>query len=473
MTDAPPILRSMDRDRLWGRDEIAAKLFEAYGNGHRIFGLESVSGDGQSEFLFQFSRTLQEERGPDPIILAGGMDRTEAELIASLYKSLTEVPCTIDERLDEAAKRFVSKLPRKLKRLAGAMMKDIANAATLGAAKDTIDQIADLASGVDSDPDPFDDLLSEASDNKRKLIAKALEFVSDLGKPLCIVVEDFQLLDATAADFLRTLLRSKPPSCVLIIAANVEEPCTADWEKIKQSIELRPGLVVQLPEIDRDELCLWFQSVMDREPSDEEVDRLLESSNGGRPVYVSWVLEAWQNEGALPHVPDLLEVVLRRKRNGMCDDARLVGDLLSLLPGSVAVPVDLLGSALALNGLDLQKALDDASARGLLKQVGQRVKFGHSSYARPWLSEIDQTKHAELRILWYKAFMEIGFAPNIARIPGLIPLFAGDIVREQSSEEVESLANQLEALGLKEDSLILHELSYRNADDQDRGGSKS
>lgn len=472
MTDASPLLHSMDRDRLWGRDQIAAVLFEGYGNGHRIFGLESVSGDGQSEFLFQFSRKLQEGRGPDPIILAGGMDRTEAELIASLYKSLTEIPCTIDENLDKAAKKFVSTLPRKLKRIAGAMMKDIAKAATLGAADDTIDQIADLASGVDSDPDPFEDLLSEASANRRKLIARALGFVSDLGKPLCIVVEDFELLDATAADFLRSLLRSKPPSCVLIIAANVEEPCAADWQEIKQSIELRPGLVVQLPEIDGIELRLWFQSVIKREPSDEEIVRLLECSNGGRAVYVSLVLKAWQDDRALPHIPDLLEVVLRRKRNGMCDDTRLLGDLLSLLPGSVAVPIDLLGSALALNGLNLQKALDDASARGLLMQVEQRVKFRHSSYARPWLSEIDQTKRTELRSLWYKAFMEIGFAPNIARVSGLIPLLAGDIVREQSSDQVESLANQLEALGLKEDSLILHKLSYRDADDQDEGGSK-
>lgn len=473
MTDVLPILRSMDRVRLWGRDEIAAQLFEAYGNGHRIFGIECVSGDGQSEFLEQFSRKLQEERGPCPIILAGGMDGTEAELIASLYKSLTEVPCTFDQKFDDAAKKFVAKLPRNLRRLAGAMMKDIAKAATLGAFDDTIDQLADLGSGVDSDPDPFDDLLAEASANKRRLIAKALEFVSDLGKPLCIVVEDFQLLDASAADFLRTLLRSKPSSCVLIIAANVEEPRTADWAKMKEGIELRPNLVVQLPEIDPDELGHWFHSVLGREPSDEEVERLLESSNGGRPVYVSWVLEAWLNEGALPHIPDLLEVVLRRKRNGICDDARLLGDLLSLLPGSVAVPIDLLGSALALKGFDLQKALDDASARGLLKRVEQRVKFGHSSYAKPWLSEIDQPKHAELRILWYKAFMQIGFAPSIARISGLIPLLARDIVREQSSEQVESLATQLEALGLKEYSLILHELSYQSADDQDEGGSKS
>ncbi|WPZ03074.1 hypothetical protein T8S45_09490 [Blastomonas marina] len=474
MNDASSILQFMDRDRLWGREKIAAELLDAYHHGQTVFGIESVKGDGKSEFLFQFSRALQNGRGPDAIILRGGVDRTEGELIASLYKSLTEIPCALDQRLDGAAEKFVSKLPTRLRRLAGAMMKDIAKAATLGAAEKTIEQIADMASGKDGEPDPFDDLLAEESANKRRLIARALDFVSDLGKPLCVVIEDYELLDATAESFLRTLVRSKPTSCVLVIATNVEEPCTSDWQKtMKPSIELVPGLVLAMPEISRAELCEWFEDVIGKKPTAAELERLVESSNGGRAVYVSWVLDAWRKGRDDPLIPDIGEVVIRRKRDGMCDDARFVGDLLSLLPGNAAVPIELLGPALASQNFDLQKAVDDASPRGLLKQVDDRVRFGHSSYAAPWLSGIDANKRAMLRKVWYDALVEIGFFPNVAKAAGMIPLLAQDIVDGLESEEVDSLAAQLEASGSKEDSLLLHQLSYRGDGPEMKGGGKT
>lgn len=473
MTDAPPILRSMDRDRLWGRDEIAAQLFEAYGNGHKIFGIECVSGDGQSEFVEQFARKLQEDRGPDPIIIEGGPVRTETELIASLYTSLTEIPCSLEQKLDRAASKFAANLPRNLKRLAGAIMKDIGKVLTLGVAQETIDKAADLVSGEDSAPDPFNDLLVEASANRRSLISRALEFVSDLGNPLCIVISDYEQLDTSARSFLVALLRGKPDSCVLFIAVNVEEPCASDWQNtMRPQIILRSGVVTAMPEVGRDELRHWFIDAISREPSDEEIDQLLSASYGGRAVYLKWLLDAWSSGTGGPDVPDIFDAVLRVKRQGICDDARLLGDLLSLLPGNAAVHIDLLGAALASRGFDLQAALDDATARGLIRQVDQRVRFGHSSYAQLWHSQIDTTKHATLRSVWYDGFEKIGFVSSVASIPGFIPMLAQDIVNGQTSDQVEALANELDAAGSKEDSLILHQLSYQKEGDVKEGGSE-
>ncbi len=352
-------------------------------------------------------------------------------------------------------------------------MKDIGKVLTLGVAQETIDKFAGLVSGEDSAPDPFNDLLVEASANRRTLISRALEFVSDLGKPLCIVISDYEQLDTSAQSFLVALLRSKPESCVLFIAVNVEEPSASDWQNtMRPRMILRSGVVTALPEVGREELRQWFGAETGQEPADDELDQLLSSSYGGRAEFLKWLLDAWSNETAGPHIPDIFDAVLRVKRQGICDDARLLGDLLSLLPGNAAVHIDLLGAALASQGRDLQAAVDDASARGLIKQVEQRVRFSHSSYAQLWHSQIDTTKHAMLRSVWYDGFEKIGFLPSVAKVPGFIPMLADDIINGRTSDQVDTLAKELDAAGAKEDSLILHRLSYQKEDSESEGGSE-
>lgn len=459
-------LYSMDRPRLWGRDEFATELFAEFRAGCTIFGIEGVTGAGKSEFLFQFSRQVQDDRGPDAITVRGGDAPTEALLIASLYKALTEAPRSNEQHVEQAAERFMAQLPKAARLLAGAFIKDVAKVANL---ENTVKQFADLVAGKDATADPYTSLLDLERDNQRMLFTKALTFVTDLGNPMCFIIDDYELLDASAESFLRALLRNKPDSCVLFLASNTEKPSTSNWQKVmKPSILAEQGSVRFLPELDEDALAAWYEAETHVKPDKSQLGELIESSSGGRPKYVELILRSASGQHSPPRVLNVAEVV-RSMRAELGGGARLIGELMALLPGAASVPRDLIGSAVRARGFEFGSALDEIVASNLIGHAEGRVSFLHSSYAAEWLGDIDQQRRDDLCDLWYGAFVAVGYISPDYVTSGLVPLLAERIVDRQSAEEVGQLAEALRSLGATEDGLLLLDLSWNGDADGTRG----
>lgn len=459
-------LYSMDRVRLWGRDEFATELFAEFNGGCTIFGIEGVTGAGKTEFLFQFSRRLQDGRGPDPIIIRAGDAPTEALLIASLYKALTEVPIQAEQRFEQSARSFLAKVPSAARLLAGALIKDMAKAAKL---EKTVEQFADLVAGKEADNDPYSTLLDIGRDNQRMLFAKALEFVTDLGNPVCLIIDDYELLDASAESFLRSLIRSKPESCVIFLAINTEKPSSSNWQGVMaRSISAEQGCVRSMPELSKDELAAWYEAATGSKPNSAELAELIRGSSGGRPKFVELMLKARCSQGAQPRALNVTNVV-RGMRAGLSDGARLVGELLALLPGDASVPIDLLAAAVRPKGVVLGSALDEIAGSGLIDVSAGRVRFRHSSYAGEWQGDLDSFRERELVNLWYDAFVAVGFASPDYATSGLVPLLAERISSELSADEVGGLAAELKNMGALEDSLLLLDKAWRGDTDREDG----
>lgn len=461
MSTASISLYRMDQPRLWGRDAFAGQLMADLEAGCTIIGLEGVTGAGKSEFGFQFARLYQEERGPDPLVIDGGVAATEELLISNMCAQLGAVPRAEFQGFEEKAQRFLDRLVPGMRKIGGAMIQDLAKVAGFDKVEKTVEAVTDFLAGLDGEPDPYGKLAEADESNRRALIIEYLHFVTDLGNPLCIVVDNYELLETSAREFLRLLLRRRPDNCLLLIAVNTEVEPPSDWRSIlAPNIKAANGEVYLIPDLSREEIAAWYQAVVGIEADEQTVEDLIRQSRGGRPAYIATILAAMHTGRAQPRIPDFDEIQAARRRS-LSPGAHALGDLMSLLPGDVAVPRALLDAASSAAGIDPRSSFDELYGASLVERFGERVRFVHSSYAMSWTGDITEQRRDELKEVWYKALAQAGYANGDDLTGGLISLVAPRIVERQSSDDITRLATSLEEHGAQDDSLLLLTTSWQ------------
>lgn len=469
MSTTSASLYRMDRPRLWGRDAFAGQLMADLEAGCTIIGLEGVTGAGKSEFGFQFARLCQEERGPDPLMIDGGVAATEELLVGAMCAQLREVPRAKFQGFEEKAQRFLDRLVPGMRKIGSAMIQDLAKAAGFGKVEKTVGAVTNFLAGLDGEPDPYGKLAEADASSRRALIIEYLQFVTDLGNPLCIVVDDYERLETSAREFLRLLLRRKPDNCLLLIAVNTEGEPSSDWRSIlAPNIKAANGEVYLMPDLSMVEIAAWYQAVVGIEADEQTVEDLIHQSRGGRPAYIATILAAVQTGRAQPRIPEFDEIQAARRRS-LSPGAHTLGDLMSLLPGAVAVPRTLLDAAAGAAGIDLRSSFDELYDASLVQRVGERVRFVHSSYAISWTADITEQRRDELEELWYKALEQAGYANGDDLTGGLISLVAPRIVERQSNDDITRLATSLEQHGAQDDSLLLLSTSWQTPHDAGTG----
>jgi tetratricopeptide (TPR) repeat protein len=451
----------MDRPRLWGRDAFASQLMADFKSGCTIIGLEGVTGSGKSEFSFQFARLCQEDRGPDPLVIDGGIASTEELLIANLCAQLRVVPRIDFQGFEEKAQHFLSRLVPGMRKIGGAIIQDLAKAAGLDKAEKTIEAVSNFLAGVEGEPDPYGKLAEADHSNRRALVIEYLQFVTDLGNPLCIFVDDYELLETSAREFLRVLLRRKPENCLLLIAVNSEREPASDWRAIlAPNILAESGQVYSMPELSRDEIAAWYQAEARSDPEGQTVQDLVQASHGGRPAYLAMILSALQSGKGDPRIPNVDELQAVRRRS-LSANARGLGDLMSLLPGEVAIPRALLDAAAQAADIEARSAFDELYGANVIQSAGERVRFVHSSYAISWVKDIDNQRRDELKEFWYTALEQAGYGGGDRVTGGLLSLVAQRVVERQSGDDIARLARSLEEHGAQDDSLLLLTTSWQ------------
>lgn len=465
MSEMSFTLYRMDRPRLWGRDAFAAQIMADVKAGCTIIGLEGVTGAGKSEFSFQFARLCQEERGPDPLVIDGGVAATEELLIGNLCVQLRAVPRGEFQGFEEKAQRFLDRLVPSMRKIGGAMIQDIAKAAGRDKVEKTVEAVTNFLAGIDGEPDPYGKLAEADESNRRTLIIEYLQFMTDLGNPLCIFVDDYEHLETSGREFLRLLLRRKPDNCLLLIAVNTEREPASDWRSIlAPNIKAANGEVYLVPDLSREEIAAWYQADVRLEADEQTVEDLIRQSRGGRPAYLVAILAALEAGRAQPRIPDFDELQAVRRRS-LSPNAQILGDLMSLLPGDVAVPRALLDAAANAAGIDARAAFDELFGASLVQRIGDRVRFVHSSYAISWAGDINEQRQDGLKELWYRALEQAGYTSGDVLTCGLLSLVAPRIVERQSSEDIARLATNLEKHGAQDDSLLLLTTSWRASPD--------
>ncbi len=429
--------------------------------GCTIIGLEGVTGAGKSEFGFQFARLYQEERGPGPLVIDGGVAATEELLIGNMCAQLCTVPRAEFQGFEEKAQRFLDRLVPGMRKIGSAIIQDLAKVAGFDKVEKTVEAVTNFLAGLDGEPDHYRKLAEADESNRRALIIEYLQFVTDLGNPLCIVVDDYELLEVSAREFLRLLLRRKPDNCLLLIAVNTEAEPSSDWRSIlAPNIRAANGEVYIIPDLSKAEIAAWYQAVVGLKADEQTVGDLIRQSRGGRPAYLATILAAVQTGRAQPRIPDFDEIQAARRRS-LSPGAQAMGDLMSLLPGDVAVPRTLLDAAASAAGIDPRASFDELYGASLVRRVDQRVRFVHSSYAISWAGDITEQRREELKELWYKAFEQAGYVNGDDLTGGLISLVAQRIVERQSSDDITRLATSLKEHGAQDDSLLLLTSSWQ------------
>jgi tetratricopeptide (TPR) repeat protein len=430
--------------------------------GCTIIGLEGVGGVGKSEFSRQFARVIQEDRGPEPILIDAGFAQTEDLLIASLYAQLAAVPRVAEQAFEEKARKFLGGLGPKLRTVAGAMIFDLAKAATLGQGERTIEALADIIAGTDASGDGYSQLEALEQSNRRMLIYRYLHFVADLGNPLLIVVDDYELTQSSAREFLQVLMRAKPDNCLLMIAVNTESQPQSDWRHVvAPNILAAGGVVLPLEGLTRDDLADWHEASLGSRPDNPTLDELISQSRGGRAAYVEQILAALAVGGPVPRIPDVADLH-RARRRGLSLNARLIGELMALIPSDVSIPISILAAAAQSGGVvDTTAAIDELEGASVIRRCGDRVRFVHASVGNTWALDIDPLRHDTLRNLWSDAAEKFGYVGPSVTISGLLPLVAGRIVEQQSGPTISQLADELVQRGAQDDSLVLLNSSWR------------
>ena len=462
MSDNPVSLYRMDRPRLWGRDEFARELMAGIKAGCTIMGLEGVTGSGKTEFSIQFAENCQKGRGSAPLMIDGGISSTEEQLIGSICAQLRAVPRADYQAFEENAESFLGRLLPGMRKIGAAMVQDFAKVAGLDKAEKTIEAVSNLLAGVEAEPDPYGMLAEADESNRRVLIIEYLQFVTNLGNPLFIVIDNYELFQNSARDFLRTLLRRKPENCLLLIAVNTEREPASDWQSTfaPNIMATSGGQVYQIPELSRDELVAWYKEEIGQEPDPDTIDKLNLESLGGRPAYLAELMSALQKGESAPPIPNF-DGLHRARRRSLSSNARRLGDLMSLLPGEVAIPCSLLDAVGKAAGIEVRSALDELDGASVVKRAGERVRFVHSSYATSWVGDIGDQEREALKELWYDGLVQVGFADPENGAGGLLSLVAPRIIARQSIEEVTRLAVNLEEHGAQDDSLLLLTTSWQ------------
>lgn len=290
-------------------------------------GLEGVTGAGKTEFSVQFAELCQEGRGPNPLVIDGGVAPTEELLIAKICAQLREVPRARYREFEEKSQRFLARLLPGMRGIGGAMIQDLAKVAGLDKAEKTIEAVANLLAGADAESDPYVRLAEADQFNRRALIIEYLQFIADLGNPLFIFIDNYEILENSAREFLRVLLHRKPANCLLLIAVNTEREPPSDWRSIfAPNIMAEGGEVYPIPDLSNDEIVAWHKADIGIDPDDQTVQDLVRASHGGRPAYLAMIISGLLTGMGEPRVPHFEELQATRRRS-LSATARSLGDL--------------------------------------------------------------------------------------------------------------------------------------------------
>ena len=224
-----------------------------------------------------------------------------------------------------------------------------------------------------------------------------LELISRLGEagPVLFWIEDVHWADSSTRAFLRFLAASLREENVLVVA-------TYRADEMHRSHPLRPVLAelersplarrMDLERFDRDELAQQLADILDREPTDDVVERLFTRSEGN-PLFTEELLAAGI-DGLGPLPPSMREALMVRVER-LSPDCRQVVRALAVAGTSTEA---VLGEATGLDATAVSTGLRAAMDAQIAVLDGERFGFRHAILREVIYEDLLPGERAELHL---------------------------------------------------------------------------
>ncbi|MCL6684114.1 AAA family ATPase [Sphingomonas alba] len=447
----------MDREPLYGRDQLLARLMDNYRSGCTLFGLDGVGGVGKTEVAERLSGAIAQAGDKQVVRVDMALASTESLVVAALYEALKQIPKSTGQAVEVATEKALSAIVGNGRKVLAAMAQDLLQAVTDKAEK-TIEVVGGLISGENDAPTESLGQLDQF--NRRAAIRQFMQIVADLGNPVVVVLDNYEGADASAREFARFIAGNQPAGWILIAACNTETD-PSDWNSgFITTVEGLAGVCETVHGLDREGIRQWHIDQVGNDPSDDLLSELHEKSLGGRPVWLELLIKGLR-EGVEFRLPSV-NMLHAARRNALSSPARAVAEMLSIIPPDKAVPIDFLALACRIGEIgEIGGAIDELRLAAEIQQDASHVRFANSSYRNSWFDSIGPAGCEQRTNIWYRAFEESGRVPQLLSTTGLVPAIAGKIASGQS-QAVTDVAGALLQLGAQEDALVILDAAWQH-----------
>jgi hypothetical protein len=394
----------MDGETLYGRGELLDDVMHHLGASCTIFGFDGVSGIGKSEIARRFADFASRDDARAFIQIDVSEQPSEELLIARLYSELQEVPKAFSQTSDGLASRIVAKAPGIAQRVLAGAFQDLMKKVNEHL-EHTMEAVAKEFTGEHSETGTGTLLAEANSSNQRYFIREFMTFIADLGNPVILLFDNYEDAEPGAQVFLNWLIKAKPDHWVIVLVANPEKPTDTDWRaRMVPSIELKAGVTHRVDPPSRQAIAEWFEDVVGRSPTDEEIEQAIASTNQGRPVWLRDYLAAVAKGDALPVAPGLATLSMAR-RNAVDPAARRIAELMAFARADAQIPKEWVEAAAVLYGVDhAGSAIDALLARSEIVLKDGRLSFYNSSYREGWRAGFSQPDLLKAEKAWYEIY---------------------------------------------------------------------
>ncbi len=455
---------------LIGRQLLFNEIFGHARQGRHLFALEGVTGVGKSALLEVVSTEL-EKLDLGGITALNAAQLTSEELaIAAIYVRLKGLARDPEAVVAEIKKQFTDNLPHVLRKLAAAAAADLVKVVAEKAEK-TIEAAKEILTGEAGGDSVGTMLDSLDGANRRFFLIRFLQALEDAGNPVVIAIDNFDGADPSLTEFVRFLVKSKPPNTIVAIAHNTEVGNNLHWDYVVADIEARGGAAYKLDVFEGPVIAEWFHRDIGRWPSGIELAALT-ASTGGRAYNVKQAIEAIRDGGADP-VSGNYRGYYELKRRALAIEARAVAELLAVMNYDAGVARDSLAVAAQQLGVaDIGPALDELRAERLLKEVGVFVGLVHRLAQDTWREAITGPRRTTLAAAWYETIRQLD-AQQLTEpgITALIPVVVTPLIEAKSLDEVAEIGACLIAAGQIQTGLELLDHTWKFGAVDSRGGA--
>lgn len=460
----------MDGEPLYGRGELLDDLMHQLDKSCTIFGFDGVSGVGKSEVARRFADFASRDDARIFIQIDVSDQPSEELLIARLYSELQEVPKTFSQTSDDLASRIVSNAPGVVQRILAGAFQDLMKKMNEHL-EHTMEAAAREFTGEHSETGTGTLLADANSSNQRYFICEFMTFIADLGNPVILLFDNYEDAEPGAQAFLHWLIKAKPDHWVIVLVANPEKPTDTDWRvRMVPSIELKAGVTHRVDPPDRQAIAEWFEDVVGRRATDEDIDQAIASSNQGRPVWLRAYLSAMAKGNVPRAAPDLATLFMAR-RNAVDPSARRVAELMAFARADAQIPREWVEAAAVLYGVDhVGSAIDALLASSEIVLKDGRLSFYNSSYREGWRAGFSQPDLLKAEEAWYEVYRVSTDAMLSVPGAGVLPGLALHIAAHDDGSNITRVATDLVQSGSVNTALAIVDASWQAGSKMDSPG---
>ncbi|MCZ4343503.1 tetratricopeptide repeat protein [Sphingomonadaceae bacterium G21617-S1] len=460
----------MNGEPLYGRGELLDSVMHELHESCTIFGFDGVSGIGKSEVASRFAAFASADDARIFIRIDVSEQPSEELLIARLYSELRDVPKTFSQASDNMASQMFAKAPRIAKRVLAGAFQDLMEKVN-DHLEHTVEAIATEFAGEQPESG-VGGLLAEAnSANQRYFIREFMTFIADLGNPVMLLFDNYEDAEPGAQDWLNWLITVKPAHWVVILVANLEKLTETDWQtRMVPSIELKSGSTHRIDPPSREAIGEWFEDVVRRRPTDEEIDNAIAFSHQGRPIWLRTYLAAVHTGGPLPKTPGL-SALFTARRNAIEPAARRVAELMAFARADAQIPREWVEAAASHYGVDhVGGAIDMLLARFEIVLNDGKLSFYNSSYREGWRLGLSQPDLLKAEKAWYEVYRTSSEAMLSAPGAGILPALASQIAAHDDGSNITRVARDLIQSGNVNPALAIVDASWQAGSRMDSSG---